>query len=40
MKVGPGMAPAATLYGLKVFGCEGSTDARHPGPGLGPGPQR
>ena len=26
MKVGPGMAPAATLYGLKVFGCEGSTD--------------
>ncbi len=27
MKVGPGMAPAATLYGLKVFGCEGSTDA-------------
>jgi subtilisin family serine protease len=26
MKVGPGMAPSATLYGLKVFGCEGSTD--------------
>ena len=26
MKVGPGMAPGATLYGLKVFGCEGSTD--------------
>ena len=26
MNVGPGMAPAATLYGLKVFGCEGSTD--------------
>ena len=25
MKVGPGMAPAATLYGLKVFGCEGAT---------------
>jgi subtilisin family serine protease len=27
MKVGPGMAPAASLYSLKVFGCEGSTDA-------------
>jgi subtilisin family serine protease len=27
MKVGPGMAPGASLYGLKVFGCEGSTDA-------------
>ena len=26
MDVGPGMAPAAGLYGLKVFGCEGSTD--------------
>ncbi len=26
MTVGPGMAPAATLYGLKVFGCAGSTD--------------
>lgn len=26
MKVGPGMAPAAQLYGLKVFGTEGSTD--------------
>ncbi len=26
MKVGPGAAPAATLYGLKVFGCEGTTD--------------
>ncbi len=25
MKIGPGMAPGATLYGLKVFGCEGST---------------
>ncbi|MET0839740.1 MAG: S8 family serine peptidase, partial [Marmoricola sp.] len=25
MKVGPGMAPAASLYALKVFGCEGST---------------
>lgn len=24
--VGPGMAPEATLYALKVFGCEGSTD--------------
>ncbi|MEZ5194535.1 MAG: S8 family serine peptidase [Nocardioides sp.] len=27
MKVGPGMAPKANLYALKVFGCEGSTDA-------------
>ena len=27
MRIGPGMAPAATLYSLKVFGCEGSTDA-------------
>ncbi|MDN5794802.1 MAG: S8 family serine peptidase [Intrasporangium sp.] len=26
MQVGPGMAPKATLYGLKVFGCAGSTD--------------
>ncbi len=26
MDVGPGMAPDAKLYGLKVFGCEGSTD--------------
>ena len=26
MKVGPGMAPAASLYALKVFGCEGSTN--------------
>lgn len=26
MKIGPGMAPAATLYSLKVFGCSGSTD--------------
>lgn len=27
MRVGPGMAPQAELYSLKVFGCEGSTDA-------------
>jgi len=27
MKIGPGMAPMASLYGLKVFGCTGSTDA-------------
>ena len=26
MKIGPGVAPAATLYALKVFGCEGPTD--------------
>jgi subtilisin family serine protease len=26
MKIGPGMAPAATIYSLKVFGCTGSTD--------------
>jgi subtilisin family serine protease len=27
MRVGPGTAPQASLYALKVFGCEGSTDA-------------
>ncbi len=26
MKIGPGMAPNANLYSLKVFGCTGSTD--------------
>lgn len=26
LKIGPGMAPEADLYALKVFGCEGSTD--------------
>jgi subtilisin family serine protease len=26
MRVGPGMAPKASLYALKVFGCTGSTD--------------
>lgn len=26
MGIGPGVAPEATLYALKVFGCEGSTD--------------
>ena len=26
LKIGPGMAPGATLYALKVFGCDGSTD--------------
>jgi subtilisin family serine protease len=26
MKIGPGMAPAAKLVALKVFGCEGSTN--------------
>jgi subtilisin family serine protease len=26
MEIGPGMAPGATLYSFKVFGCEGSTD--------------
>ncbi len=26
MKVGPGMAPQASLYALKVLGCAGSTD--------------
>ena len=26
MKIGPGMAPEASLYALKVFGCDGSTD--------------
>ena len=26
MKIGPGMAPKAKLYAIKVFGCEGSTN--------------
>ncbi|MDT9591786.1 S8 family serine peptidase [Nocardioides zeae] len=26
MQIGPGMAPRASLYGLRVFGCAGSTD--------------
>ncbi len=26
MSIGPGMAPQASLYALRVFGCEGSTD--------------
>ncbi|MGI8416795.1 MAG: S8 family serine peptidase, partial [Nakamurella sp.] len=26
MKIGPGMAPDASLYALRVFGCAGSTD--------------
>lgn len=26
MRIGPGMAPGASLYALKVFGCEGSTN--------------
>lgn len=26
MDIGPGMAPQASLYGLRVFGCDGSTD--------------
>ena len=26
MRIGPGMAPKALLYALKVFGCDGSTD--------------
>ncbi len=26
MRIGPGMAPQAKLYSLRVFGCEGSTD--------------
>lgn len=26
MKIGPGMAPAATLYAYRVLGCEGSTE--------------
>ena len=26
MKIGPGVAPEALLYGLKVFGCSGSTN--------------
>jgi subtilisin family serine protease len=26
MKIGPGMAPEAKLYSLRVFGCDGSTD--------------
>jgi subtilisin family serine protease len=27
MKVGPGMAPESTLHALKIFGCDGSTNA-------------
>ncbi len=26
MKIGPGVAPEATLYALRVFGCTGTTD--------------
>lgn len=26
LRIGPGVAPAAELYALRVFGCEGSTD--------------
>ncbi|MGY1856767.1 S8 family serine peptidase [Modestobacter sp. SYSU DS0290] len=26
LRIGPGMAPEASLYALKVFGCDGSTD--------------
>ncbi len=26
LRIGPGVAPKATLYALKVFGCDGSTD--------------
>lgn len=26
MDIGPGVAPSATLYALKIFGCEGSTN--------------
>jgi subtilisin family serine protease len=26
MRIGPGVAPGATLYALRVFGCEGSTN--------------
>ena len=38
--IGPGVAPLADLYALKVFGCEGSTDLVGAGPGLGGRPQR
>ena len=27
MRIGPGMAPKASLYALRVFGCDGSTNA-------------
>lgn len=27
MRIGPGMAPEASLYALRVFGCDGSTNA-------------
>jgi subtilisin family serine protease len=30
LKIGPGMAPGAELYALKVFGCEGSTEMTLP----------
>jgi subtilisin family serine protease len=30
MRIGPGMAPEASLYSLRVFGCNGSTDLTTP----------
>lgn len=30
MRIGPGTAPEASLYGLRVFGCEGSTNVIMP----------
>ncbi|MBK8446878.1 MAG: S8 family serine peptidase [Micropruina sp.] len=30
MRIGPGTAPKASLYGLRVFGCEGSTNVIMP----------
>ncbi len=40
MKIGPGMAPKASLYALRVFGCDGSHRRGDPGARLGARPQR
>ena len=36
MSIGPGVAPGASLYALKVFGCEGDTSRRGRRPSTGP----
>ena len=39
LAIGPGVAPEASLYALKVFGCEGSTNVVGPGARLGGRPR-
>ena len=34
--IGPGVAPQADLYALRVFGCDGSTERGRPKPSTGP----